>query len=108
MDVPRISPRTAPLATRRETLRVAGERVGGKRVIEVRYPYTGAVIGTVPRTTPPDVRRAFAAARACRYRLTRFERARILPRAAQLVEARRGEPARGITLETGLCLKDSA
>jgi aldehyde dehydrogenase (NAD+) len=48
---------------RRESMRIAGEHVGSERVIEVENPWTGAVVGTVPRATPADVRRAFAAAR---------------------------------------------
>ena len=43
-------------------MRIAGERVGGARVIEVRNPYTGALVGTVPKATVGDVRRAFAIA----------------------------------------------
>ncbi|MFZ5558973.1 MAG: phosphonoacetaldehyde dehydrogenase [Pseudomonadota bacterium] len=107
MDVPQRSPRTAPPGIRREALRIAGERVATDAALEVRYPYTGEVIGTVPRATPQDVRRAFAAARSYRCRLTRFERAEILRRAAALIAARRDELARLITLESGLCLKDS-
>ena len=32
----------------REAMRIAGEKVHGDRVIEVRYPYTGEVVATVP------------------------------------------------------------
>jgi aldehyde dehydrogenase (NAD+) len=105
-----LTPKTArPAAseTRRETLRIAGERVARDAVIEVRYPFTGEVIGTVPQATPADVRRAFAVARAYRCRLSRFERAEVLRRAASLIAARREELARLITLESGLCLKDT-
>ncbi len=51
----------APLAA---TMRIAGEPVGNDRTIEVRNPYTGALVGTVPKATVDDVRRAFAMARA--------------------------------------------
>ena len=37
-------------------MRIAGEHVGGDRVIEVRNPYTGAVVGTVPKATVEDIR----------------------------------------------------
>ena len=50
---------------RREAMRIAGRR--GRRPttrIEVRNPYTGAVVGTVPAARPEHVRDAFAAARA--------------------------------------------
>ena len=96
---------TNPL--RHETLRIAGERVPTERSFEVRYPYTGEVIATVPKATVDDVRRAIATARAYRARLTRYERYRILMRAGELIAARRDEIARTITLESGLCLKDT-
>src|ERR671913_398311 len=51
---------------RREAMRIAGEKVHGDRVLEVRFPYTG-----------------------------------------EIVAKRRDEVARLITLESGLCLKDS-
>jgi aldehyde dehydrogenase (NAD+) len=98
----------APLPpVRHEGLRIAGERVATKRSFEVRYPYTGEVVGTAPKATVDDVRRAIAAARGYRCRLTRHERYRILMAASEIVAARRGEIARLITLESGLCLKDT-
>jgi aldehyde dehydrogenase (NAD+) len=96
---------TIPL--RHESLRIAGERVATERNFEVRYPYTGEVIATVPKATVDDVRQAIASARAYRARLTRYERYRILMRAGELIAARRDEIARTITLESGLCLKDT-
>ena len=36
-----------------EKMRIGGERVGGSRVIEVHNPYTGAVVGTVPKASGP-------------------------------------------------------
>jgi aldehyde dehydrogenase (NAD+) len=98
----------APLPpVRHEGLRIAGERVATERSFEVRYPYTGEVVGTAPKATVDDVRRAIAAARGYRCRLTRHERYRILMAASEIVAARRGEIARLITLESGLCLKDT-
>ncbi|MDQ5848009.1 MAG: phosphonoacetaldehyde dehydrogenase [Pseudomonadota bacterium] len=92
---------------RREALRIAGEKVHRDRVIEVRYPYTGEVVATVPKATVDDVRRAFRIAREYKPKLTRYERYKILMRAGEIIAARRDEIARGITLESGLCLKDS-
>ncbi len=48
---------------RHEALRIAGEKVRRDRVIEVRFPYTGEVIATVPKATVEDVKRAFRIAR---------------------------------------------
>ena len=59
----------------REKMRIGGERAGGSRVIEVRNPYTGAVVGTVPKGTVEDIRRAFAIAKAYKPTLARYQRA---------------------------------
>ena len=94
-------------APRREAMRIAGEQVHRDRVIEVRFPYTGDVVATVPKATVEDVRRAFRIAREYKPTLTRYERYKILMRAGEIIASRRDEIARGITLESGLCLKDS-
>jgi putative phosphonoacetaldehyde dehydrogenase len=61
----------------------------------------------VPKATLDDVRRAFAIAKGYKAKLTRYERAAILNKAAALVRARVGEVANLITAESGLCIKDS-
>jgi aldehyde dehydrogenase (NAD+) len=98
----------APIApVRHESLRIAGRKVAGSGSFEVRYPYTGEVVATVPLATVDQVREALRIARNFRSRLTRHDRYRILMRAAELIAARRDEIARLITLESGLCLKDT-
>jgi len=92
---------------RKESMRIGGERVGGERQIEVRNPYTGAAIGSVPRAGVEDIRRAFAIADAYRPTLSRYERSQILQRAAEGVVARSEEISDLITAEAGLCKKDS-
>jgi aldehyde dehydrogenase (NAD+) len=94
-------------APRREAMRIAGEKVHRDRVIEVRYPFTGEVIATVPKATVEDVRRAFRVAKQYRPKLSRHERYRILMRAGEIIASRRDAIARQITLEAGICLKDS-
>ena len=91
----------------RESLRIAGLKVSSERVIEVRHPYTGALAGTVPKASLADVRRALNIAKNYRATLTRYERYQILMKAGAIVASRRDELARLITLESGLCLKDS-
>jgi phosphonoacetaldehyde dehydrogenase len=91
----------------RESLRIAGEKVSRDRVIEVRHPYSGAVAGTVPKASLDDVKRALHIAREFRSPLTRYDRFKILTQAGAIVAARRDALARLITLESGLCLKDS-
>ncbi|RZL92108.1 MAG: phosphonoacetaldehyde dehydrogenase [Variovorax sp.] len=96
-----------PAEIHREALRIAGERVYRDEVIEVTYPYTGEVIATVPKATLEDVRRAYRIARDYKPTLTRYERYKILMRAGEIIASRLDEISRTITLESGLCRKDS-
>jgi putative phosphonoacetaldehyde dehydrogenase len=91
----------------REGLRIGGDKVFSDRVIEVRYPYTNELVATVPKATVDDVRRAMHIARQYKPTLTRYERYRILMKAGAIISSRLDELARLITLESGLCLKDS-
>jgi len=105
-----VSASVAPSAPReliREALRIAGERVSRDRVIEVRHPYSGQLVGTVPKANLEDVKRALRIARGFRATLTRHERYKILMTAGAIIAGRRDALARLITLESGLCLKDS-
>src|SRR5690349_17599513 len=92
---------------RQEALRIAGDHVYSKHVFEVRFPYTGEVVATVPKATVEDVRKAFRIARQYKARLTRHERYRILIRAGEIIAGRKDEIARLITLESGLCIKET-
>jgi aldehyde dehydrogenase (NAD+) len=98
---------SAPREPIREPLRIAGERVFRDRVIEIRHPYSGALVGTVPKATVDDVKRALRIARGFRSTLSRHDRYRILIKAGDLITAKRDDLARLITLESGLCLKDT-
>ena len=92
---------------RREAMRIGGESVHRDRVIDVFNPYTEQLIGTVPKATLEDVRRAFTIAKAYKPKLTRFERAAILNKAAAIIRSRLDEFSDLITAECGLCKKDS-
>ena len=70
-------------------------------------PTPSRLIGTVPKATLEDVRQAFSIARAYKSKLTRFDRAAILNKAAAIVRNRTEEFANLITAESGLCKKDS-
>jgi putative phosphonoacetaldehyde dehydrogenase len=91
-----------------ECLRIAGEKVAGDRSLDVRNPFTGAVVGSVPKATLAQVREAFNIAQGHQATLSRFERSNILNKAAALVRERTPEIAALITSESGLCLKDSS
>jgi len=99
------------ITDRDESMRIAGEKVGagrsGDRAIQVFNPYDGKRVGSVPKATVEEVRRAFAIARGHRAKLSRFERARILERTAASVRERTGEIAALISAESGLSLKDA-
>lgn len=101
------APTAANPSFRPEAMRIAGERVTRDRVIEVRNPWTAEVVGTVPKASVDDVRRAFAIARPYRSTLSRHQRSSLLLKAAALLRARVDEASDLITLESGLCKKDS-
>jgi putative phosphonoacetaldehyde dehydrogenase len=96
-----------PAPIRHEAMRIAGRKVTSDSVIEVRDPYSGMVVGTVPAGRPEHVREALAIGHGYRAKLTRFERQRILLTAAERIASRRQDLADLITAESGLCLKDS-
>jgi aldehyde dehydrogenase (NAD+) len=101
---PAISTRPEPLA---EAMRIAGDRIRTDRTLDVHNPYTGELVGTVPRASVDDIRRAFAAARAYKPRLTRYERYENCRKTAALIEARAAGLSDLITAECGICKKDS-
>ncbi|TQV76151.1 phosphonoacetaldehyde dehydrogenase [Denitrobaculum tricleocarpae] len=92
---------------RHEMMRIAGRKVDAEGVIEVRYPYSNQVIGTVPRGTAAHAREAFEIAGAYTPTLTRYERQQILFRTAEIIQSRRDEISDLISLELGLSKKDS-
>ena len=92
---------------RREAMRIGGQSVHTDRTIDVFNPYTGQLIGTVPKASLDDVRRAFSIAKAYKPKLTRYERAAILNKAAAIIRSRIDEFSDLITAECGLCKKDS-
>jgi phosphonoacetaldehyde dehydrogenase len=83
------------------------DRAQGSGVIEVRNPYTGELVGTVPKASVAQVREAFDTAYSFRSTLTRYERSEILKKGAELLRAKTEEASDLITRESGLCKKDS-
>jgi acyl-CoA reductase-like NAD-dependent aldehyde dehydrogenase len=79
------------------------ESESGERV-EATSPATGEVLGTVPSGTREDAQRAIASANAARRdwaARSAFERAAAMERVAGLVEDRRDDLARALTLDQG-------
>src|SRR6476660_6159049 len=91
----------------RAKMRIAGEEVGGERTIDVGNPYTGAIVGTVPKATVDDIRRAISIASGYKPTLTRYDRYRILYRTAEIIRSRTEEISDLIPAECGICKKDS-
>jgi putative phosphonoacetaldehyde dehydrogenase len=83
-------------------MRIGGKTVFADDVIEVRYPYTDEVIGTVPAGNAEHARQAFEIAANYKPTLTRYERQQILFRAAELIKQRRENLAYWLTLELGI------
>ena len=92
---------------RREGMRIGGETIYTDEVVEIRYPYTDEVIGTVPAGTAEHARKAFEIAAAYQPKLTRYERQQILFSAAELIRERREDIAHWLTLELGICKQHS-
>lgn len=86
---------------------VAGETLDRSPRIEVRYPYTGEVVGSVPSLGEDDVVRAIRLAAASLPELSRWERSQVLLRAAARIESEAESVARLITWESGLCRRDT-
>jgi len=92
---------------RAEVLRIGDQRLTRPRTFDVFNPFNRERVGSVPMATIDDVREAYRIARGYRSTLTRYERSSILQRASALLRARADEASTLITLESGLCKKDS-
>ena len=90
-----------------EAMRIAGEKVKSEKTIDVEYPFTGEVIGTVPAGTAEHARKALDIAANYQPKLTRYERQKILQIAAEALVKRKDEISDIITLELGISKQDS-
>ena len=90
-----------------ESMRIAGKKINAEKVIEVIYPYTGNVIGTVPAGNAEHAKQALDIAANFTPKLTRYERQKILQNAAEALVNRKEEISDVITYELGLSKQDS-
>lgn len=88
-------------------MRIGGKDVSTDAVVNVHYPYTNEVIGTVPAGRAEHAREAFRIAANYKPKLTRYERQKILFRTAELINSRKETLAPLITSELGISIKDS-
>ena len=86
---------------------VAGETVPTNDWLEVTNPYTNQCVGKVGQANRKDLTKAIETALAYHCELSRYERSQILEKTAENIAAQREVFARGITDETGLCMRES-
>ena len=88
---------------RHEGMRIGGEKILTEKVIEVKYPYTNEVVGTVPAGTAEHAAKAFKIASDYKPPLSRYERSQILQRTGEIIAERQDYLAKWLTLELGIC-----
>ena len=88
-------------------MRIGGKDISTDEVVNVHYPYTNEVMGTVPAGRAEHAKKAFSIASNFKPKLTRYERQKILFRTAELINARKDALSPLITRELGISLKDS-
>ena len=86
---------------------IGGKWVDSDQKIAVTNPYTNEVVGTVPRMSLDQVKKAIDAIYEYEPTLTAYERSEVLKGAAAEITARKDELAYGISLESGMSIKDS-
>src|SRR5690606_25385499 len=95
------------IKVRHEPMRIAGKKVDADETLAVHYPYTDAVVGTVPAGNAEHARKAFEIAANFTPKLTRYERQKILLKTAELLNSRKEEISDLVTLELGISKQDS-
>ncbi len=90
-----------------ESMRIAGKKVDAEKVIEVEYPYTKEIIGTVPAGNAEHAKKALDIAANYTPKLTRYERQKILQKTAEKLVAKKEEISDVITYELGISKQDS-
>jgi len=90
-----------------QSMRIAGKKVDSEKNIDVHYPYTNEVIGTVPAGTAEHAKQALDIAANFKPKLTRYERQQILQKTAEELVKRKDEISDVITYELGISKQDS-
>ena len=94
-------------AIKHEPMRIAGKKVDAENKIDVLYPYTNEIIGTVPAGTAEHAKQALNIASNYQPKLTRYERQQILQKTAEELVRRKDEISDVITYELGISKQDS-
>ena len=90
-----------------EPMRIAGKKVDAEKNINVHYPYTNEIIGTVPAGSAEHAKQALDIATKYQPKLTRYERQQILQKTAEELVRRKEEVSDVITYELGISKQDS-
>ena len=90
-----------------QSMRIAGKKVDAEKNIDVYYPYSNQVIGTVPAGTAEHAKQALDIAANFKPKLTRYERQQILQKTAEELVRRKDEISDVITYELGISKQDS-
>ena len=90
-----------------ESMRIAGKKVDAEKVIEVEYPYTKEIVGTVPAGNAEHAKKALDIAANYTPKLTRYERQKILQKTAEKLVEKKEEISDVITHELGISKQDS-
>ena len=90
-----------------QSMRIAGKKVDAEKNIDVHYPYTNEIIGTVPAGTAEHAKQALQIASNYQPKLTRYERQQILLKIAEELVKRKEEISDVITYELGISKQDS-
>ena len=90
-----------------EPMRIAGKKVDAEKNINVHYPYTNEIIGTVPAGSVEHAKQALDIATKYQPKLTRYERQQILQKTAEELVRRKEEVSDVITYELGISKQDS-
>jgi phosphonoacetaldehyde dehydrogenase len=84
-----------------------GEETWGDTSVDVRYPFTGEIIGSAPALSGEQIAGALDFARDTVIDLSRHERSQLLFKIADRLQAEEDSFAQLITWESGLCVKDT-
>ena len=90
-----------------QSMRISGKKVDAEKNINVHYPYTNEIIGTIPAGTAEHAKQALDIATNYQPKLTRYERQQILQKTAEELVRRKEEISDVITYELGISKQDS-
>jgi phosphonoacetaldehyde dehydrogenase len=86
---------------------VAGKVLQSDKLLEIKSPYDGRIVGTVHLSNAKDTENAIQAGLKGGKELTRFERYTILDKTRHLLMERKEEFAQIISAESGLAIREA-